>query len=176
MRIELEQTTAIAIDYQERLMPVMHERQRLMENSCILLAGLKELGVPICLTQQYTRGLGMTIEEITNVAGTTDYIEKISYSAYEQLHEALQGKKYVIVCGIESHICVLQTVIDLIEHHYIPVLVTDCITSRKPEDKEMAIQRASNEGAIITTYEAILFELLKKAGSAEAKRIQRIIK
>ena len=80
------------------------------------------------------------------------------------------------MCGIESHICVLQTVIDLKENGYIPVLVTDCISSRKHRDKEMALERARIEGAVLTTYEALLFELLGKAGTPKAKAIQRLIR
>ena len=97
----------------------------------ILLRGLKELGVPIYLTQQYTRGLGMTVPEIVEAAGTREYLEKISYSAAEEVIPKLGGKKSVILCGIESHICVLQTVIDLKSRGFQPVLVTDCISSRK---------------------------------------------
>lgn len=82
----------------------------------------------------------------------------------------------MIVCGIESHICVLQTVIDLKANGYLPILVTDCISSRKEKDKEIALERAKREGAVLTTYEALLFELLEKAGTPEAKQIQRLIR
>ena len=77
---------------------------------------------------------------------------------------------------METHICVLQTIIDLREHGYIPVLVTDCVSSRKENDKKFAIKRARDEGAILTTYEAVLFELLEKAGTDEAKVIQKLIR
>ena len=82
----------------------------------------------------------------------------------------------MIVCGIEAHICVLQTVIDLVEAGFVPVVVEDCLSSRKPNDKEVAIRRMLEEGAIVTTYESLLFELLKIAGTEESKRIQRLIK
>ncbi len=138
--------------------------------------GLKELGIPIYITQQYTRGLGMTVPEIVEAAGTREYLEKISYSAAEEVIPKLGGKKSVILCGIESHICVLQTVIDLKSRGFQPVLVTDCISSRKARDLEMALERARLEGAILTTYEALLFELLGKAGTTEARKIQKLIK
>ena len=164
MLIRREDVAAVAVDYQERLMPVMQEKEALLAHSVILLRGLKELGVPIYLTQQYTRGLGMTV------------LEKISYSAAEEVIPKLGGKKSVILCGIESHICVLQTVIDLKSRGFQPVLVTDCISSRKARDLEMALERARLEGAILTTYEALLFELLGKAGTTEARKIQKLIK
>lgn len=176
MRIEREQTAALVIDYQEKLVPAMGGKEKLMENSEILLAGLRLLQVPVHITQQYTKGLGMTIPEITDAAETEEYIEKISFSAYDSVKELIKGKKFVIVCGIEAHICVLQTVMDLAAAGYVPVLVTDCIASRKEKDMQMAVRRAEQEGVILTTYEAVLFELLKKAGTDTSKRIQRLIK
>lgn len=176
MRIELEQSAALVIDYQEKLVPVMFEKERLIENTCILLAGLHTLHVPICVTQQYTKGLGSTVEEVVHACKVTSYTEKLRFSAYEDTAEFLKGKRFVIVCGIETHICVLQTVVDLKANGYIPVLVTDCVSSRKEQDMMTAIQRAGTEGAILTTYESLLFELLKKAGTDTSKQIQRLIK
>ena len=176
MRIEAGHTMAVAIDFQERLMPVMQEKEKLVESACILLAGLKALEVPICITQQYTKGLGDTVSEITDAIGHTNYIEKVRCSAYEDIKGEVSAKKYIIVCGIEAHICVLQTVIDLKAAGFVPVLVTDCISSRKSIDKKMALRRAEQEGAILTTYEAILFELLVSAGTETSKKIQRLVK
>lgn len=113
MRIVREETAALIIDYQERLVPAMNEKERLIENSGILLAGLRELGIPMCITQQYTRGLGETVTEIAEACGHKEYVEKISFSAYENVKTWLDGKKYILICGIESHICVLQTLIDV---------------------------------------------------------------
>lgn len=176
MRIEPDQCTAIAVDFQERLVPVMDMKAELIDRSGILLAGLQVLGIPVCITQQYTKGLGMTVPEITDAAGTEEYIEKIDFSAYGAIEKFIQGKKYVIVCGIETHICVLQTVIDLKAKGYQPVLVTDCVSSRKAVDRKTALKRARDEGAILTTSESILFELLKKAGTDTSKKIQRLVK
>lgn len=176
MRIIREEAAAVVIDYQEKLVPAMHKKEELIRNSQILLKGLKILGVPMCVTQQYTKGLGMTVSEIQEAAGTKAYMDKISFSTADVIAEQIQGKKYVILCGMEAHICVLQTLIDLKAKGYVPVLVEDCISSRKKNDKKMAIERAIQEGAIVTTYEAVLFELLKEAGTEESKAIQRLIK
>lgn len=176
MRIEREHTVALVIDYQEKLVPAMNDKEQLIRNSCILLEGLKILDVPMFVTQQYTKGLGMTIEDILKAVGTEEYIEKISFSAYESVKDMLSGKKYAIVCGIESHICVLQTVVDLQAAGFVPVLVEDCISSRKENDKKIALERAMQEGAIVTTYESLLFELLKAAGSETSKQIQKLIR
>ena len=88
----------------------------------------------------------------------------------------IQDKKYILVCGMEAHCCVLQTVIDLAGAGYVPVLVTDCIGSRRESDREMAIRRAEQEGAVLTSSEAILFELLKEAGTPLSKEILKIVK
>ena len=176
MRIERDNTVALVIDYQEKLVPVMDEKERLIQNSSILLAGLKYLGVPMIVTQQYTKGLGITVQEIRDAMESDDYIDKISFTAFDSVKEQIRDKKFVIVCGIEAHICVLQTVIDLVEAGFVPVVVEDCISSRKPNDKKVAMKRMLQEGAIVTTYESLLFELLKVAGTDESKRIQRLIK
>ena len=176
MRIEREHTAAIVVDYQEKLMPVMANKEQLIRNSEILLKGLKILDVPMYITQQYTKGLGTSIKEITDAVEDDTYIDKISFTAYDAVKDKISSKKYVIVCGIEAHICVLQTVIDLKAAGFVPVLVADCISSRKESDKQVAIERARQEGAIITTYESLLFELLKVAGTDTSKQIQRLIR
>ena len=176
MRILREEAVALVVDYQEKLVPVMREKELLIYHSQILLQGLKILDVPMIITQQYTKGLGTTVEDITAAIGTEAYVEKISFSAYEQVKEQIQGKKFVIVCGIEAQICVLQTVIDLAAAGYIPVVVEDCISSRKKYDKKIALERMKQEGAMITTTESLLFELLREAGTDTSKKIQRLIK
>lgn len=179
MRIEREHAAAIVIDYQEKLMPVMDRREALIENSSILLAGLRTLGIPMVLTQQYTKGLGGTVKELTQAAGTAEFVEKLRFSAWQAVassHPWILGKKYIILCGIESHICVQQTMLELKGAGFVPVLVTDCVSSRKRTDYEGALVRAQQEGAILTTYEALLFELLEKAGTEESKKIQRLVK
>ena len=176
MRIEREHTAAIVVDYQEKLMPVMNEKESLIHNSEILLKGLKILDVPMYITQQYTKGLGTSIKEITDAVESTEYTDKLAFNAYECVADKIAGKKYIIVCGIEAHICVLQTVIDLKAAGYIPVLVADCISSRKESDKQVALERARQEGAIVTTYESILFELLRVAGTDTSKQIQKLIR
>lgn len=128
------------------------------------------------VTQQYTKGLGMSVPEVWEASGETEYLDKISFSALEVAEPKIHDKKYILVCGMEAHCCVLQTVIDLAGAGYVPVLVTDCIGSRRESDREMAIRRAEQEGAVLTSSEAILFELLKEAGTPLSKEILKIVK
>lgn len=179
MRIKREKTAVVCVDYQEKLLPAVFDGEALIEKSVKLLEGAKALGLPVYLTQQYTKGLGATIAPICQAAGTEEYVEKLSYSAYPQLKEKLappEEMPYVVICGIESHVCVLQTAMELKENGYQPYLVTNCISSRKREDYETALVRARQEGILLTTYEAVLFELLEVAGTPDSKAVQKIVK
>ena len=180
MRIKRDNTITAVIDIQSRLFPFIDDHETVSHNNRILISGLRILKVPIVVTQQYTKGLGGTIPEIEEVLGEYKHIEKTAFSCcYEpRFNEdlALAAKMYVIVTGIEAHVCVMQTVNDLIGQGYIPVVVEDCIGSRKPNDKHMAVERMRQAGAIITTYESILFELLKYSGTDEFREISRLVK
>lgn len=180
MRIKAEDTMALIVDYQESLMKVMYQAEELEKNASTLIKGLKILDIPMIITQQYTKGLGNSVASVYEAAETEDYMDKLTFSCYkdEQIKAAVDnsGKKNVIICGIETHICVLQTCIDLKAAGYQPILVTDCISSRKKSDKETGIQRAIQEGVLVTCYESILFELLEKAGGDTFKKISKLIK
>lgn len=186
MRILAENTCCVVIDYQEKILPAMSEKEELLANSIKLLEGLAILNVPVMVTGQYTKGLGMNVPEIRAAAGTEIYFDKTSFSIYEDeaAKEALCGmknsrgeqRKTVVICGIEAHVCVLQTVIDLKAAGYLPVLVEDCISSRKLHDKEIAVARARDEGAVITTCESLLFELTRAAGTDQFKLISKLVK
>lgn len=178
MRILAEETTCIVVDYQEKILPAMAKKEELVETSVKLLNGLKILGIPMHITGQYTKGLGLNIPEIFEAVGTEEYTEKMAFSSAqeEEIQKAITGKKNVIVCGIEAHVCVLQTIIDLKAMGYQPILVEDCVSSRNLNDKKVAIKRARDEGAIITTYESLLFELTGKAGTDTFKQISKLVK
>ena len=180
MRIIREETAAAVIDIQERLLPHIYKWEQVLQNCTRLIDGLRVLSVPLVVTQQYTKGLGATDPAIVNKITEFSYIEKISFSccgesAFKTRISAL-GKKFIILCGIETHVCVLQTCIDLLEEGYIPVIVEDCVSSRKPDDKIIAIERMRQEGARITTLESILFELTQYAGTETFKSISKIVK
>lgn len=180
MRILKEKSTAVIVDIQERLLPHIHEGDILMRNCLKLIEGLKILSVPIIITQQYTRGLGPTVASISGMFPDFKYIEKIAFSccgepAFEE-EISHPDREFIILCGIESHVCLLQTCIDLLEEGRKPVIVEDCVSSRKPEDKRVAIERMRQEGARITTMESLLFELTRVAGNETFKSISGIVK
>jgi nicotinamidase-related amidase len=180
MRILAHESVGLIIDIQERLFPLIADSEKVARNTAILIEGLKAVDVKILVTEQYTKGLGVTIEPLKNLLSEISIIEKMAFSCcdepafYEKL--SLQGVRNVIIAGIESHVCVLQTAIDLLSSGYIPVIVEDCVGSRNPNDKKIAIERLRKEGAVITTYESILFELLRYSGTESFKKISRLVK
>ena len=180
MRITKENTSAVIVDIQERLFPHMYQKEELERNVGILMKGLNLLKVPILITEQYSKGLGKTVPSIADNMGNIEPIEKISFSCCDEskfLKELnMLNKKYIILAGIETHVCILQTVLDLIDSGFHPVLVEDCVSSRKQNDKKIAVERIRSEGAIITTYESILLELCRVAGTETFKEISGLIK
>ena len=180
MRIFSNNTVALVIDIQEKLFPHIDNHDRMLRNSEILLAGLQVLGIPVIVTEQYPKGLGSTINEIRNLITDFHPIEKLSFSCCgeENFLKTVQGygKRNIVILGIETHVCVLQTVMDLIERGYQPVIIEDCVSSRKPSDREIALKRMAREGVIITTYESILFELCEVAGTDQFKQISKLVK
>jgi nicotinamidase-related amidase len=180
MRILKEEAAAAVIDVQERLLPHIHEGDVILRNCLKLIEGLKILSVPVVITQQYTRGLGPTVPSIISLFPEFRYVEKVSFSccgepAFEKEIERL-AKNNIILCGIEAHVCVLQTCLDLLASGKKPVIVEDCVSSRKQADKTVAIERMRQEGAVITTFESLLFELTRRAGNDIFKSISSIVK
>ncbi len=180
MRIDRDSTIGVVIDIQEKLLPHMFEKDEVVRNTNILIQGLKELGVAVIVTEQYKKGLGETVESIAGFVKEFPHLEKISFSCCDdpKFTEKLETstKRFVIIAGIESHVCVLQTAIDLKERGFHPVVVADCISSRTETNKELALIRMQQEGVLITSYESILFELARKAGTEEFKAISRLVK
>jgi nicotinamidase-related amidase len=180
MRILKENSAGVVIDIQERLLPHIYEGEQIVSKSLKLIEGLQLLDVPLIVTQQYTKGLGPTVSPVQEKIRDFHPVEKISFSCcgepvfMNELNST--GRKYVIICGIESHVCVLQTCLDLLANGKIPVIVEDCVSSRKIGDKMVAIERMRQEGAVITTFESILFELTGSAGTAVFKGISGLVK
>jgi nicotinamidase-related amidase len=180
MRIEKDNTAGLIIDIQERLFPVMWEKNRLLKNCNILINGLSALGIPLILTQQYTKGLGNTIPEIQSALSHVQYIEKREFSCCDEpsVNKKLKelNTKNIIICGIESHVCVQQTAIDLKNTGFNPVVVMDCVSSRKSKSIKLAMERFRFENIMMTSAEAILFELTRSSSSPEFKSISKLVK
>ena len=180
MRIIKENTMAILIDIQERLLPAMSDNKKILSKAQILVNGLNELNIPIIVSEQYPKGLGRTVEELQSILGNVNYYAKTAFSCYNDksiLNEIKkQNKKNIILFGIEAHVCVLQTATDLLQNGYNVILVEDAIGSRNNENKNTAIKRFISEGGILTCVESILFEFVGDAKAREFKAISKLIK
>lgn len=180
MRIVNSETIALAVDFQERLLPIIHDAGALTGNAKTLLDGLNVLGIPLLVSEQYPKGLGRTVDVLRDAAGNAAYFEKTAFSCYldPEIRKAIDAShcKNIIVCGIEMHICVLQTCVDLLSAGFRIVCIEDCVGSRKQQDKATGLRRIVGEGAEISCYESILFELLQDANSPNFKAISNLVK
>ena len=183
MRITKENTAALFVDFQEKLIPAMDDGAEVVHRSVILLEGLKAMDIPMIFLRQYPKGLGDIVPEIRAAMGESRPFDKLAYSAmgdqaivaeFQKLW--VQGIRNILVCGVESHVCVLQTCIDLTEAGFTALMVTDAVASRRTSDKQIALQRAVQEVVLLTTVESILFELCKTAGTDEFKIISKLVK
>ncbi len=180
MRIPKEETLVLVVDIQERLFGHINNHEKLLKNMTVLLEGLKHLGLPFIINEQYKKGLGGTIPEIEAIVSQDEHFEKTSFSCLQNpsTKEALLTckKKYAIVMGVETHVCVMQTCLDLLDIGMQPVLIVDCIGSRKQSDHKIALQRLAKAGAILATYESILFELCANSREPAFKAISQLVK
>ncbi len=180
MRITKKNTIGLVIDIQERLFPVMIEKEKLLNNCKVLIHGLAELNIQQIVSQQYTKGLGETLEEIKSAIPNFKFIEKRDFSCCDEpiFSEKLKelNAKNIIICGIESHVCVLQTAVDLKEAGLNPIVIMDCVSSRSKENIEWTKERFSYEGIMTTSYESILFELTRSSNAPEFRAISKLVK
>jgi nicotinamidase-related amidase len=180
MRLTPETTIAVCVDYQERLMPAIHEGEQVLRRAEILLRGLKLLGVPAVVTQQYTKGLGETVEPLRSVMAPFEPFEKMHFGAYDDAEFKTLidgfGRPNVLVFGTETHICALQTALGLRHAGYQVLMVDDCCGSRRASDKESGLRRAMCEGIAISCSETVLFELTGVAGTDTFREISRLVK
>ncbi|MDR0519764.1 MAG: isochorismatase family protein [Clostridiales Family XIII bacterium] len=204
-QVRAEDTVLVVIDLQERLVPAMHDAYSLTRYADMLIQGCTELGLPAIFTQQYTKGLGETIPQIRDgymsaslaAAGNVklagedpiisarddaefSYIEKTSFSAMGEpaFAEALArtGQRSAIICGIEAHVCVMQSALDMISHGYGVWIAADATASRHERDAALAYSRMAQCGAAVTTVEALLFELMGGARHPSFRQISALVK
>ena len=178
MKLSSDNTIALIIDLQERLAPVMNDAPNLIANARYLLEGLNVCKVPIVLTRQYPKGLGDTIPEIKTVSESAVVFDKTTFSCLADLKIrnffVTDSRPNVLLAGAETHICVLQTALDLLELGKNVFLVADCVSSRNAFDSEIALKRSIQSGVIPTTSESVLFEITQASGSPEFKAISKL--
>lgn len=178
--LNAKDTVFVVVDIQERLAAVMGEREKVVSNTLHLIEIAKLLHIPMLLTEQYPKGLGRTVSEIKDALPLYEPIEKMAFGccgepAFLKSLAAL-GKKKVILAGMETHVCVLQTCLGLLNERYAAHVVSDAVCSRTRENYGTGIAFMRDAGAVITGTETVLFQLLEKAGTEEFKTISKKIK
>jgi len=178
-RLQREHAALLLVDVQEKLAAAMPqaELQRMVTRTCALVEGARALSLPIVYTEQYPKGLGRTVPPLRERLGSLVPVEKLRFSALDDAVRAqLCGRRQVLVAGMETHICVYQTVRALAEEGTLPVLCADAVLSRFEVDVRIGLQLATDAGAMVATVETALFDLLGEAGTPAFKRISAAVR
>jgi nicotinamidase-related amidase len=178
-RFTKEQGALLVIDIQDRLAAAMPQERlpRLVNRAKAAIEGAKALGLPIAVTEQYPKGLGPTLKELTAAMPAFAPVEKVEFNAFlPQVKETLKGRTSVLVVGMETHICVFQTVRALREAGLSPYVATDAVLSRSEADYQAGLTLCRELGAQLTTVEAALFDAVGRAGTPEFKAISNAVK
>ena len=178
--LRTDTTILVLIDYQERLFPAMHDPDRLLPSVLKLVKGAAALGLPVIMTEQYPRGLGPMLPQIKELLPGVTPVEKTCFSAPDEAaftKAMLASRRHqVLLAGIETHICIYQTALDLLRNDFQVHVVTDCCASRDPANETAAHERMRDAGACLTNTEMALFELLKEGRGEVFKQISAIVK
>jgi len=167
----------LVVDVQERLVPAIRDHTRVVWNCRRLIDGARVLGIPVAGTEQYPRGLGPTVGPLAERLGELPSKLRFSCGGCPAIFKEWEdrGIDKVLVCGIEAHVCVQQTVLDLLAHGWRVYVAADAVGSRFELDLETALRRMDSAGATLTTTEAALFEWCENAGTPEFKQISRLV-
>jgi len=178
--LKLDNTVLVMIDIQGKLWNVMSEKEALLENAQKLVKAMPVLGVPIILTEQNPKGLGPTLPELMQLMPEVKPIPKSNFSCCQDrgFHQVLKDtrRKQVLLCGIESHICVYQTSLELISEGYEVHVITDVVSSRLLRNRDIALSRMQSEGAKLAVTEMVIYELLQTADSPKFKEMLKVVK
>jgi nicotinamidase-related amidase len=175
-KLDRNRTALVVVDVQEGFRKAIPDFEQVAKAAATLIEGAEALGVPIVATEQYPKGLGETAPEVAEHLPTgTEPLEKVVFSAAEADGFDLDGRDQALVCGIETHVCVSQTALDLLEAGVDVQVPLEAVASRTEENKRVGIHKMERAGAILTSVEAALFELLGRAGTDEFKQVQKLI-
>jgi nicotinamidase-related amidase len=178
--LDVSETLLLVIDVQERFRPVMKGFDAMAAGCIRLIRTFQALDLPIVVTEQYPKGLGATVPELKEVLGVFEPLEKTVFSSYgcngvpEQISES--NARQLLVCGIETHVCVSQTVHDLLAAGYQVHVAVDAVESRHEQNRQIALHRMEQSGAVLTTTETAAFELMEDARHDKFKEIQALFK
>ena len=177
MLLTAEDSLFLLIDVQSKLMPAIAHAAEVEQHCRWLLEVARELAVPVLATEQYPHGLGVTVPSLLALLKSEEILEKIHFSAWREPHIqaaiADSGHRQIVLCGTETHVCVLQTALDLTAAGYQVFVVAEACGSRRDADKETALGRLQQAGVVLVSREMVAFEWLQQAGTAQFRHISR---
>ena len=177
MKLDRDRAALVVVDVQEAFRKAIPDFDRVAGASATLIEGAAALGLPIVVTEQYPKGLGSTVPEVADhLPDSVQPIEKVRFSAAEADGFDLGGRGQALVCGIETHVCVNQTVLDLIDAGVEVHVAGDAVGSRTDQNRELGLHKAERAGAVLTSVETALFELLGGSDAPEFKQVQELVK
>ena len=181
-RLTREGSLLLVVDVQERLFDAMdpEHREEMVKNIKILAAAARRLGIPIQVTEQYPKGLGHTLQELRESVGPVEPIAKVAFSCCgaEGFLERLRAARarHIILSGIEAHVCILLTALDLLAEGYAVHVVADATCSRRRENRQIALDQLRQAGAVVTSTETVLFQLLGTADTDDFRTLSKLVK
>ena len=183
MLLDRSRSQLLVVDVQDRLMPAMHEGERMVENCAILMQAAHRLEIPVTISEQYPKGLGATVARLDSVKGNAPVMEKLHFScaAHSGINGrirgfASEGRSQLLICGIEAHVCVLQSALQFAGGGLNVFVVADAVTSRRPESAAVARERLAGANVTPVTTEMAVFEWLHIAGTPEFKELTKLVK
>jgi len=178
--LERDRSLLFVVDVQERLLPAMHDGAGCVAAIGRLLEGARILDVPVMASEQYPRGLGPTVPAVRERLGEAPVFEKITFSCARDatIREAVlaAGRRTLVLCGIEAHVCVLQTALDFAAEGLRVAVVEDAVASRRPESRARALARLAGAGVEVVNVEMVLFEWLERAGTDAFRAVSRLVR
>jgi nicotinamidase-related amidase len=176
--LDPRQAALVVIDVQERLMPHIDRGEEIIEQCRRLVVGAKLLGVPVIATAQYVKGLGPIVPELQAVLEGAPIIEKREFSAFgrQEFLNAVAGHSQLLLCGVETHVCVNQTANDALAAGHAVHVAADAVGSRTEENRRIGLEKMRTAGAVLTSTEAALFELLRTSEHPQFKAISALVK
>jgi nicotinamidase-related amidase len=175
-KLDRDRAALVVIDVQEGFRKAIPDFERVAKATATLIEGAEAIGIPIVISEQYPKGLGETAPEVAeHLPEGTRPLEKVVFSVAEAEDFDLAGRDQALVCGIETHVCVNQTVLDLLEDGADVQVAEDAVGSRTEENRRIGLHKMERAGAVLTSVETALFELLGRAGTDEFKAVQKLI-
>jgi nicotinamidase-related amidase len=175
-RLDRDRAALVVVDVQEAFRKAVPDFERVAAQAATLVEGAKAIGIPLVVSEQYPNGLGKTVPEVAErLPDDVEPIDKVCFSAAEAAGFDLDGRDQALVCGIETHVCVNQTVLDLLAQGVETHVAADAVGSRSAENRELGLHKMERAGAVLTSVETALFELLRRSDAPEFKRVQALV-